>query len=276
MKLVAILNITPDSFSDGGLYMQPDEAIKKTNLLIAQGAEILDIGAESRRPGEKNICISRSRLISSDEEWARLSPVLQDIISLCKKHGVETSIDTRDFASAKKAVALGIDWINEASGLASDEMLSLIADSGVKTVLLHLKDIVANHKDSIIPTDQDLISELIDFAHRRIASLQKSGLHASQITFDPGIGFGKTHLQSWEIIRQISKIKNSIDVPIYIAHSRKSFLSTVTGQLQPHERDPFTCAVTNFLVSQGVDFIRVHNIEMHKQFFKIQDMLATS
>lgn len=249
-KLVAILNITPDSFSDGGKYNSYNQILEAALKFIADGADVIDIGAESTRPDAKPL--------DAKAEWQRLKPVLSDIIKNSHEHNVKLSLDTRHAQNAKRAIDLGIDWINDVSGFADMDMVDAVKNTDVSCVLMHSLTVPAD-KSVILPKNRDVVEFLIDWAADKIVDLGKYGINKDRIIFDPGLGFGKDAEQSWQIIDNIEKFQ-ILDVPLFIGHSRKSFLGGDMG-----DRDGKTLEVSKKLMLKNVDYLRVHAISVHKK-----------
>jgi dihydropteroate synthase len=247
-KLVGILNLTPDSFSDGGRYAEPLKALKHIEDMAAQGAAIVDIGAESTRPG--------ATLLSPGEEWARLAPVLEAFPG--EKLPCAISIDTRHASTARKALALGVDWINDVSGLQDKEFRRVLADSRCKVVLMHSLGVPAD-KNRVMPENMDVIGALVEWAAARAAALEADGIERHRLIFDPGIGFGKTAAQSLTILRRAGELK-ALRLPLLFGHSRKSFLTEVTRN-KVEDRDKETSELSAYLAGLQVDYLRVHHIK---------------
>lgn len=248
-KIVGILNITPDSFSDGGLAGNLENIIASAVKLIKDGADVIDIGAESTRPG--------ATTLTPEEEWARLGNCLPKICVLAKTSGVLTSIDTRNSQTAKRAIECGIDWVNDVSGVSDDSMMEILKSWRGKIVVMHNLGVPAD-KNIIIPEDKNVVTEVYNWLEARLQLLEKAGIARSRIILDPGIGFGKNAEQSWELINNISTFKK-LGAEILVGHSRKSFLGATID-----ERDEKTLEVSKQLISDGVDYLRVHNVSLHK------------
>ena len=248
-RLVGIVNITPDSFSDGGKALRPDDALAAIQQLIADGADIIDIGAESTRPG--------ATPLTAEEEWQRLEPVLA---LLPRESSVEFSLDTRHPYTARKALA-HVDWINDVSGFADNAMIDAVKNSQCKLVVMHSLSVPAD-KNIVMPESADVIEELIAFAKQRISALEAAGIAHGRIVFDPGIGFGKTAKQSLDILHNIESF-SVLGVPLYIGHSRKSFLGG-----NPAERDAATLAISRDLAAHGIAYLRVHDVAAHARVLK--------
>lgn len=246
-RIMGIVNVTPDSFSDGGLYSDAKAAIAHMQRLVAAGAEILDIGAESTRPG--------AVALSSDEEWARLAPVLE----LAKKQFPDAiiSIDTRHAATAAKAIAAGADWINDVADAADPDMLDVVAAAPCRYVLMHSLSVPADPK-LVLPAGVDATAVVADWAKQRLQQLSDKGIDAKRVVLDPGIGFGKTAEQSWNLLRGVPQLMQ-LGVDLLIGHSRKSFFKAL-GEREPAERDVETQMVSAWLAAQGVPYLRVHDV----------------
>lgn len=243
-QLVGILNLTPDSFSDGGESFSPIDAVKTVCRHMEAGAEVLDIGAESTRPG--------ATPIDSEEEWARLAPMLT-VLPL--GGDVQFSVDTRHPETAERALDLGVDWINDVSGFSNPDMLAVVRDADCQLVVMHSLSVPAD-KNIVLPESVDPVQEVLHFARSRLKRLQNAGIDRDRIIFDPGIGFGKTVKQSRALIDRISEF-HVLGVPLLVGHSRKSFLGE-------GDRDAATLAVSRQLIAAGVDYLRVHDVASHR------------
>lgn len=248
-KLVGIVNMTPDSFSDGGR----GNALEHIAQLIAEGASVIDIGAESTRPN--------AMLISVEEEWNRLEPVVQPAL---KAWGgkVQFSIDTRHAATAAKALALGVDWINDVSGGEEPEMWPLMrAYPQARYVLMHSLTVPANPMVTLAQ-EADVIEELLLFFATKLVEMQ---LEEHQVILDPGIGFGKTAEQSLQILRRIGEL-SVLRLPLLVGHSRKSCFG---GPME--NRDGATLAASIYLARNRVEYLRVHAVGLHAQALKMAE-----
>ncbi len=250
-QLVGILNLTPDSFSDGGKFQSPDAALEQTRRLIAEGTQILDIGAESTRPG--------AMVIKPDEEWKRIEPVLETLNSHLKRP-LQLSLDTRNSEVATRAIQKGIHWINDVSGFSDPKMIEAVRTSSSDLVMMHSLTVPAE-RDKVLPHNCDPTSTLLEWAEKRIDELTASGIDRDRLIFDPGLGFGKTPEQSWEILRKVDRL-HDLGIRILIGHSRKSFLSTLTS-LPASGRDIETLTLTLQLAAKGIDYIRVHDVGLN-------------
>lgn len=246
-QLVGILNVTPDSFSDGGRHFSPQQAASAITRMVAEGADIIDIGAESTRPG--------AAPLTPAQEWQRLEPVLA---LLGNYKGMRFSLDTRHAETARRSLASGIGWINDVSGFASPAMLDVAAEAECGLVAMHSLSVPAD-KNIVMAEDADVVEEIIAFGRERIAALRGRGVAAGRIVFDPGIGFGKTAAQSHAILRGIERFR-CLGVKLMVGHSRKSFLGAAEAGAG---RDAATLAVSGALMRQGVEYLRVHDVAAH-------------
>jgi dihydropteroate synthase len=252
-KIVGIVNVTPDSFSDGGEYAESSKALQHIEALISQGADVIDIGAESTRP--------HAPQISPQEEWRRLEAVLQ-----CRNNfpkAIPWSVDTRHAQTAQHALACGVDWINDVSGAADEALLrSVAAFPQACYVLMHSLTIPAD--PAVTLEGQEPVSALIDFAVEKLARCEAAGIARDRVIFDPGIGFGKSPEQSIELLKRAEIFKHKPGLPLFIGHSRKSFFNHYFPS-DAAGRDAATLTVSLELARKGVDYIRVHDVASHHQ-----------
>lgn len=266
-QLVGIINITPDSFADGGQFLAADKAMQQAMHLIYSGATVLDIGAEPTSPNASPI--------DPETEWLRLEPVLEAIKAIKQSLFLvpKISVDTRHADVAAKALNFGVDWINDVSGLDDPKMREIVASSGTDCVIMHHRSIPERRND-VMPRDRDPIDVIYHWGEARIQELENQGIVREKIIFDPGIGFGKMAEQSLLILQQV-QVFAQLGVRILIGHSRKTCLSLFTD-LPFTERDIETTAVSLFLATQPVDFLRLHQVEMCARAFKVQAALQAS
>lgn len=262
-KIVGILNITPDSFSDGGQNFSYESSLNNCEKMIDDGASVIDIGAESTRPN--------ATLLSHEEEWERLYPILDDAIKCAHLRHVQVSVDTRHPENAEKAIDAGADWINDVSGLKNPRMLSLLKDSDAKIVLMHNMGVPAD-KNITLPEHCEAVHEVAIWAKIALYNLDSVGIDASRVIVDPGIGFGKTQNQSFDIIKEIASL-DDLGCEILVGHSRKSFFDMFTDK-NFADRDVETIAASLFLAQNNVEFLRVHNVEHHVRALNIFGKLA--
>ncbi len=260
--VMGVLNVTPDSFSDGGHFHHLDDALKHAGQMIKDGAAIIDVGGESSRPG--------ARAVDSDEEIDRILPVIEKIK---EEFQVIVSVDTYKDRVAKTAVTeAGADMVNDISGLQfSDNMAETVAKLDVPVVLMHIKGTPENMQTH--PYYQELIPELKHYFYTRIDYALTSGIKKEKIIIDPGLGFGKRVEDNIEIIRKLGEFKE-FELPIMIGLSRKSFLGAITGEPLPLEREAETLCANMVAILNGASIIRVHHVKNTVKAIKVLTRLA--
>jgi len=258
--IMGILNVTPDSFSDGGLYFQQDKAIDQGFAMVREGADIIDIGGESTRPYSENI--------SDDEELERVIPVIK---ALSRDIKVPISIDTCKAEVARQALRAGASMINDISALRFDpEMASVAAKAGVPVILMHMKGTPGNMQNN--PSYDNLIPEILDFLQDGIDRAVKSGITKDMIIVDPGIGFGKTFEHNLELIKELKQLA-ALERPILLGTSRKAFIGHILGN-DPDRRDNGTMATVSVGVLNGAHIVRVHNLKKAFETVKVLDAIG--
>ena len=262
---VGIINVTPDSFSDGGLYLDSQHALNQARCLIEDGASVLDIGAESMRPG--------ANPLDPLQEWERLLPVLkllQEEFSHSSS-GPIISVDTRHHEVAQKAINMGAHWINDVSGFDDPRMRQAVAKSSVDLVVMHHLGTPPN-KDRVLPLNQNPVEVVLKWAQHRLEQLTSLGISLQRLVFDPGIGFGKTAEQSLALIQGCSRF-HELGVRLLVGHSRKSFFNLFTDKPFA-DRDVETSIISTYLARQGVHYIRVHNVSSNVRALKVATALV--
>ena len=255
-KIMGILNVTPDSFSDGGQYAKSDSAFKEAREMVKAGADIIDVGGESTRPG--------ADLISSDVEIDRTVPVIKQISQNLSK---PISIDTRKAAVAKAAVAAGAGLVNDVSGFTFDDaLLEFCASKKLPVCVMHAQGDPTTMQDQ--PKYADVLLDIYDFLHSQIAKLVAAGIPKDAIIADPGIGFGKTLQHNLTLLNKIS-IFHGLGVPILLGASRKGFIGKVSGEKDAQSRVGGSIAAALTAVSQGVQIVRVHDVAQTRQAFAV-------
>lgn len=249
--LMAIVNCTPDSFSGDGVGVA--EAIARAAHAANDGASIIDIGAESTRPG--------ATPLTADAEWARLEPLLVGMRNAPWRQQVRLSIDTRHAFTAAKALAHGVDIINDVSGLRDAAMMRGLAAANCDVVVMHALDIPADPAN-ILPADCDVVETILAWKRTISARAEEAGIAPERLIFDAGIGFGKSAAQSLALIMGAGHLKQSGGRWLF-GHSRKSFLTLFTDAPAP-ARDELTLAFSAMLTGAGVDYLRVHNVVRHR------------
>ena len=261
---MGVLNVTPDSFSDGGQFYALETALAQAEKMVEVGADILDIGGQSTRPGAAEI--------SLEEELNRVIPLVKQ---LRQKQGncaiIPISVDTTRAAVAKEAIAAGANIINDISGATFDpEMLSMVADLAVPIILMHIR---GRPQTMQTLTDyQDLIGEIYQFLESRIAAAIQTGIELSKIIIDPGIGFAKTYHQNLEILQQLPKFR-SLGCPILVGVSRKSFIGHILNQPDPQQRIWGTAAACTSAIAGSADILRVHDVKEMREVCRVADAI---
>lgn len=257
--IMGILNVTPDSFSDGGFFYSHNAAINHAAKLIEDGADIIDIGAESTRPNFTPI--------SADEEIARLEKIIPEIkkVFAVKNFIVPISIDTYKPKVAAVALELGAEIINDVSGLASNEMIYVAKKFNAPVIAMH------NRRDKNFP---DIIDDIKNFFRQTFHRCKNFEFDAAQIIFDVGIGFGKTQEENLTVLRNLHELKfiDGVEIPLLLGVSRKSVIGYATG-FEVYDRDESTGAACVLAISQGVDIVRVHNVKMIAKMCKMADVI---
>lgn len=255
VQIMGILNVTPDSFSDGGLYHQIDAAVERALEMEAAGADLIDIGGESTRPG--------ATLITAEEEMSRVQPVLERLAGRLR---IPISIDTTRYEVAQRAIELGVEMINDISGLRFDPRLAdLAAASGAGLVLMHSRGTPATMQK--LPPMTDLFGEVSGGLQTSIELARRAGVARDKIVIDPGIGFGKTPEQNLQLINQLDQLTASLGLPVLLGTSRKSFIRLTLDRLLPSrkanesvDRLAGTAASLAIGVLRGARIVRVHDI----------------
>lgn len=251
-RIMGILNVTPDSFSDGGLFVRPDAAVMQARLMAA-GAEIIDIGGESTRPGAAEV--------SEAEEITRTAPV----VAALRAGGLEAavSIDTRKAGVARAALAAGANWVNDVTALRWDpEMAGVVARAGVPVILMHSIATPATMQDD--PQYDDVLLDVFDALAERVAAAEAAGIARANIAVDPGIGFGKTLEHNLALLNRLS-LFHDLGLPVLLGASRKRFIGTIGAEAEAARRMPGSLAVALWGVAQGVQMIRVHDVAETRQ-----------
>jgi dihydropteroate synthase len=249
-KLMGVVNVTPDSFSDGGLYLDPEAAIAHGRELAAAGAEILDVGGESTRPGADPV--------SREEELRRVAPVVRGL----NDTGCEISVDTSKSSVAAAALEAGATIVNDVTALHGDpEMASLCAEHGATVVLMHMLGEPGTMQDD--PRYDDVVVEVKAFLAERLAAATAAGISEEKIWLDPGIGFGKTATHNMELLRRLGEL-SELGRPLVIGTSRKSFIGKVDGSAAG-ERLGGTIASSVLAAAEGAAVLRVHDVAEVRQ-----------
>lgn len=259
--VMGILNVTPDSFSDGGLYNQQQQAIKRGLEIAAQGADIIDVGGESTRPG--------SEPVAEAEELKRVLPVIE---KLAEQVNIPISIDTKKAKVAEEALKAGASMVNDITGFKGDPAMpqALISKRDVVAIAMHIKGEPKTMQ--LHPVYEDLIAEISQYLRESVELAVKAGLPAQNVFIDPGFGFGKTVAQNLEILRRLSEFK-TLGQPIAIGTSRKSTIGKVLGDLPVSERLEGTAATVCAAILNGANLIRVHDVKEMVKVAKMSDAI---
>ncbi len=243
--IMGVLNVTPDSFSDGGEFLAAEAAIKHGLEMAQRGADIVDVGGESTRPG--------ARSVPPDEEMERVLPVVEELARSVRVH---LSIDTSKAAVARAAIAAGATIINDVTGGRGDPaMLPLAAEKGVALILMHMQGKPETMQAN--PIYNDVVSEVADFFRQQFAQAVGYGVNPMCIAFDPGIGFGKTVAHNLDLLANLPRLRIE-NRPLVVGVSRKAFLGKISDQ--PVDRAAATVALTSLLRARGADVLRVHDV----------------
>jgi len=257
--VMGIVNVTPDSFSDGGRFFDPDIAVEHALRLVAEGADILDIGGESTRPG--------ADVVPIDEELRRVMPVIERLAKLTDR---PISLDTSKAEVARAGLAAGATILNDVAGLRDPAMVDVAAQSGAGVVVMHMRGDPRTMQ--LNPSYGDVVGEVADYFAERIRALTDAGIARSAIALDPGIGFGKTLEHTRLQLRELRKLQ-AFGLPVCLGVSRKGFLGQVTGKSRP-ERMAGSLAVACFALAQGAaQILRVHDVAAHTDAIKIATFL---
>lgn len=254
-RVMGVVNVTPDSFYDGGRYRRASIAVRHALQLAADGAHIIDIGGESTRPGSQGITL--------DEELDRVIPVIEGIRD---RSDIPVSIDTWKAEVARRALAAGADWINDVSGGVRDpDMLPLVAETGVPYVAMHMRGTPQTMRQHI--HYENLVGEIAEYFERRTAALAAAGGRREQVILDPGIGFAKHPADNYTLLARLDELRRP-GRPLLVGPSRKSFLKLV-GVDDPDERLPGTLAAVAICAFAGVEIVRVHDVKEAVQAVRV-------
>src|SRR5436190_336300 len=257
-RLMGIVNVTPDSFSDGGLFLEPGRAIDHARELVRDGADLLDIGGESTRPG--------ARGVSAEEELGRVAPVLAGLEGI----GVPISIDTSKAAVAEAALDAGAESVNDVTALRLDpELAGLCAERGCGVLLRHMQGTPRTMQES--PEYDDVVDDVRAFLAERIEFAIGEGIAEERIWVDPGIGFGKTLDHNLELLRRLGELR-SLGRPIVVGTSRKSFIGKLTGR-EVGDRLGGTIASSVLALRAGADVLRVHDVAEVRQGMQVAEAI---
>ena len=257
--LMGVVNVTPDSFSDGGQFLDVGRAVEHAKRLVEEGAEILDVGAESSRPG--------SDPVSGEQEWARLSPVLE---RLMREVDVPVSVDTYKAETAERALQLGVHLLNDIGGLRSPEMLAVAARFQVPVVIMHMKGEPKTMQHNV--HYDDVVKEVGEFLTAQARRATEAGV--PQVVIDPGIGFGKNVEHNLTLLKQLGDLAR-LPYPLLVGPSRKAFLGKIAGG-EAGDRLEATLAAVTAAVLGGADIVRVHDIKACRKAVLVADAIRAA
>ncbi|HIK57071.1 MAG TPA: dihydropteroate synthase [Synechococcales cyanobacterium M55_K2018_004] len=264
--LMGVLNVTPDSFSDGGQFNTLEAALRQAHTLAASGADVLDIGGQSTRPNAEDV--------SLDEELRRVIPVIQAIrngLASFPPLSIPISVDTTKAAVAQAAIAAGANIVNDISGATYDpEMLTTVAKLGVPLILMHIRGTPKTMQQLTDYTD--VVGEICAFLEDRVKAAIAHGIPPAHLAIDPGIGFAKTYAQNLEIFQRLPELKR-LGYPVLVGPSRKSFIGHLLNQPDPQLRVWGTAAACCGAIAGGADILRVHDVQEMRQVCQVADAL---
>ncbi|MBL92891.1 MAG: dihydropteroate synthase [Myxococcales bacterium] len=256
--IMGVVNVTPDSFSDGGKWLAADHAIAHGMALAAAGADVLDVGGESTRPG--------AAPVTAEEECARVLPVIKGLV----REGVSfISVDTRHAETARVCLEEGASWVNDVSGGTHDPAMLTTAKNADALVLMHMRGTPKNMQSGEIIYD-DVVKEVADYLAERVNACEAVGIHPEKVLLDPGIGFGKLLEHNLLLTEHLTRLQGKAAGILY-GPSRKRFLGELTGIEEASKRDVATQAALAVAVAAGAQLVRVHNVEMASEFLKVID-----
>ena len=253
--LMGVLNVTSDSFYDGGTYLETDAALRRAEAMLAAGADIIDVGGESTRPGAQEV--------SSAEEIDRVAPVVEQLVS---KLSARVALDTSNPELMRIGVGLGAQMINDVRALQRPQALAAAAELQVPVCLMHMRGAPATMQDSV--DYQDVASEVGDFLEQRVNSCIAAGIARELLIADPGIGFGKLLQHNLQLINSLDALQQRLQLPLLVGISNKAMLGSITGA-GVQDRLPATIATSALLAYWGVKIIRVHNVAANLQAIKV-------
>lgn len=261
MKIMGILNATPDSFYEGSRFMELERALNRAEDMIKNGVDIIDIGGESTRPGSEPVGV--------EEEIKRVVPVIEAIRE--KNKNILISVDTYRSETARRAIEAGADIINDISGMTFDkDMVNVVKEYNVPIIIMHIKGTPKDMQKN--PQYDNVLKEVKDYFIERIEYALKNGISKDKIILDPGIGFGKAYEHNIELIKNIDYFSD-LNVPILLAVSRKSSIGIALGNVPPEDRLEGTIAVTCYASMKNVDIIRVHDVLENKRALMMMEAL---
>jgi dihydropteroate synthase len=264
--IMGVLNVTPDSFSDGGRFFVPDEALAHAERMVAEGADVLDIGGESTRPAT----FTTGEPLAAEEELRRILPIIRAIVE--RLPNVPISVDTYKARVARQAVEAGATMVNDISALRADpEMAAVVAELGTPLCLMHLPGLPTALPAK--PVYEDVVREVRDHLLERAEAARAAGIAPENIVLDPGIGFGKTVAHNLELLRRLREL-TTLGYPLLLGTSRKSTIGKVLGDLPPEERLEGTAATVALSIANGAAIVRVHDVKEMARVARMSDAIV--
>ncbi len=256
--IMGVLNVTPDSFSDGGSFLDPERAVERALEMASEGADIIDVGGESSRPGSKPVAL--------DEEMKRVVPVVASLA----KVGLTVSVDTTKAGVARATLDVGAWMINDISALGDAAMPSVISEYGAALTMMHMRGTPADMQRDV--SYEDIIGEICGFLSERLDFALEQGIPRESVAVDPGLGFGKSADGNFAVIKHLARF-HSLERPLLIGPSRKSFIGSVTGA-SPLERLPGTLSALAICVMGGAHIVRVHDVRAALQAVRVAEEIG--
>lgn len=263
--IMGILNLTPDSFSDGGRYTDVERAIEHARQMVAEGAAIIDVGGESTRPG--------SQRVSAEEQLSRILDIIRALRSDLPAE-VAISVDTTRVPVAETAIRAGASMLNDVSAGRDDpRMFALAAETGVPIAIMHMQGEPATMQDN--PTYTDVVAEVRDFLLERVAAAETAGVAPEQLVIDPGIGFGKTRDHNLQLLAALPEFVQT-GYPVLLGTSRKRFMGAICHETDTEELIGATCTTTVIGAQAGVSIFRVHDVRPNRQAIEVANAIASA
>jgi dihydropteroate synthase len=260
--LVGVVNVTPDSFSDGGLHLDPGVAVARGLQLAEEGADVLDVGGESTRPGAESV--------SADDEVARAVPVIERLVA--ELPDMPVSVDTRKPDVARAALDAGASIVNDVGAGTVPGMFEVVSAAGAGMVLMHMKG--EPQTMQIDPVYDDVVAEVTEFLRERLEAAIFAGIPQEHLCADPGIGFGKNLEHNLALLRATRSMRQVLGAPLLLGPSRKGFIGSLTDTPEPADRLEGTAGAVAWCAAQGADLVRVHDVRAMRSVVKVVDAIA--
>jgi len=260
--LIGVVNVTPDSFSDGGLHLNAEAAVAHGLELVGEGADLLDVGGESTRPGAEPV--------PAPDEIARVVPVIEGLAA--KLPDTPLSVDTRKPEVAREALAAGASIVNDIGAGTEPGMFEAASEAGAGMILMHMQG--EPRTMQVDPTYDDVVADVTAYLRARLEAAAAAGLGRDRLCVDPGIGFGKNLQHNLELLRAVGRMREDLGVPFLVGPSRKRFIGTLTGTEDPADRVEGTAGAVAWCAAQGADLVRVHDVRAMRRVVQVVDAIA--